>query len=317
MIPWIQVYSNLPQHPKTSRLADELGLTSAAFNPNTLAVGLLVCLWTWAIQNACNGDLSSCSQRAIADACQWKKKPDVLIEALIKAGWIDSNMRLHDWEEYASLLMEQEENRKAKTRERVRRYRDAKKTETERDCNADGNAACNVTDTLCNAPTLPNHTVPDLTIPKDYLVTLDNLSSSGGGGDAGVRLRESDDVGDFLADRGLEPSVYFGVTEEVLGESRAFADKVFKAFTTRRPTKADYSNVFEAIRLSNHDEATGTWIVTLPTPQKDLLMYAFEAASNAGKPGDWSYIRGVLAKLCQRQIKTLGDAEDYDWSRQG
>jgi hypothetical protein len=25
----------------------------------------------------------------------------------------------------------------------------------------------------------------------------------------------------------------------------------------------------------------------------------------------------VLAKLCQRQIKTLGDAEDYDWSRQG
>ena len=42
MIPWIQVYSNLPQHPKTTKLADELGLASAALNPNVLAVGLVV-----------------------------------------------------------------------------------------------------------------------------------------------------------------------------------------------------------------------------------------------------------------------------------
>ena len=76
MIPWIQVYSNLPQHPKTSRLADELGLTCAALNPNVLAVGLLVSLWTWAIQNAYNGDLSGCSDRSIAEACLWKKKPE-------------------------------------------------------------------------------------------------------------------------------------------------------------------------------------------------------------------------------------------------
>jgi hypothetical protein len=132
MIPWIQVYSNLPQHPKTTRLADELGLTSAAINPNGLAVGLVVSLWTWAVQNAYSGDLSGCSARAIAEACQWKKKPEALVTALKKAGFLDDDMKLHDWEEYACLLVDQEENRRAKTRERVKRYRD-KKT-------SDGNA---------------------------------------------------------------------------------------------------------------------------------------------------------------------------------
>lgn len=314
MIPWIQVYSNLPQHPKTSRLADELGLTSAAFNPNTLAVGLLVCLWTWAIQNATGGDLSSCSPRAIAEACQWKKKPEILIKALIKSGYMDADLKLHDWDDYTAMYQDLQDDTKEKHRDRQKRYRERQKkasvTVTRDACVTSHGDACDAIPYL----TRPNLTLPD---QKDYLVTLDNLSSPGGGGDAGVPARESDDVDGFLLDRGLDPSVYFGATEEVLGESRAFADKVFKAFTTRRPTKADYSNVFEAIRLSNHDEATDTWSVTLPAPQKDLLMYAFEAASNAGKPGDWSYIRGVLAKLCQRQIKTLGDAEDYDWSRQG
>ena len=99
MIPWIQVYSNLPQHPKTARLADELGLTSAAVNPNVLAVGLLVSLWTWAIQNAYNGDLSGCSDRSIAEACLWKKKPETLVKALIKTGFLDADKKLHDWDE--------------------------------------------------------------------------------------------------------------------------------------------------------------------------------------------------------------------------
>lgn len=126
MIPWIQVYSNLPMHPKTARLADELGLASSSVYPNILAVGMLVSLWTWAIQNAYNGDLSQCSPRLIADACRWKKNPEVLIKGLRTAGWVDEDMKLHDWEEYAVLLMNAEDTKKAKTRERVKRYREKK-----------------------------------------------------------------------------------------------------------------------------------------------------------------------------------------------
>jgi hypothetical protein len=306
VIPWIQVYSNLPQHPKTSRLADELNLSSTAFNPNTLAVGLLVCLWTWAIQNACDGDLSGCSPRSIAEACQWKKKPDVLIQALMKSGYLDADMRLHDWEEYASLLMEQEENRKAKTRDRVKRYRERKSQEAGCDSNVDGNASCNVTDTLCNAPTVPNLTVPDLTRPNYF---------SGGGGDAGVRAQASDAVIEFFRDRGLDPSVFFGMNEETYAECAALTDEVFKAFTSRRPTRIDVANVFTAAFQSHHDEVTDTWEVKLSQHNRDLLMYAFEAAGNAGKAGDWKYINGVLGKLHQRNIRTLGDAENYDFDR--
>ena len=127
MIPWIQVYSNLPQHPKTARLADELGLNSSAFNPNVLAAGLLVSLWTWAIQNASNGDLSGCSQRTIADACLWKKKPETLVNALIKSGFLDADMKLHDWDDYTVMFQELQEDSKIKHRERQRRYRERKK----------------------------------------------------------------------------------------------------------------------------------------------------------------------------------------------
>ena len=160
MIPWIQVYSNLISHPKTYRLADILNLTSKDTTPNVVAAGLLISLWTWAIQNAYSGDLSTCSDRTIAEAARYKKKPETFVKALYTAGWIDPDRKLHDWDEYARLLMEKEDSRKADTRERVRRYRDKHKKSSDAPCNAPSNAPSNVTVTPCNAPTIPNHTIP-------------------------------------------------------------------------------------------------------------------------------------------------------------
>lgn len=304
MIPWIQVYSNLPQHPKTTKLADELGLASAALNPNVLAVGLVVSLWAWAIQNAYNGDLSGCSQRAIAEACLWKKKPETLVKALQKAGFLDADMKLHDWEEYACLLVEQEENRRAKTRDRVKRYRDKKAAEAAGDGNVDGNAPCNVTDTPGNAPTIPDHTRQDLTRPDNYF--------SGGGDDA--RAQAHEEVNEFFQERDLDPSVYFGMSAEIRCNVKAFTDALFAKFTTRRPTEADEGQVFQAIHDSWNDG--GEWHMRLPQARKELLMYAFENANAAGKSGDWKYINGILEKLHQRGIRTLREAEDYDINRE-
>ena len=300
MIPWIQVYSNLPQHPKTTKLADELGLASAALNPNVLAVGLVVSLWTWAIQNAYNGDLSGCSQRAIAEACLWKKKPETLVKALQKAGFLDADMKLHDWEEYACLLVEQEENRRAKTRDRVKRYREKKAA----DSNAPCNAPCNVTETPSNAPTIPDHTRQDLTRPDNYF--------SGGGDDA--RAQAHEEVNQFCQGRDLEPDVYFGMTGEIRDGVKALADALFSKFTTRKPTEADEAQVFQATFDNWYDGSE--WHMRLPTAKKELLMYAFENASAAGKPGDWKYINGILEKLRQRNIRTLREAEDYDINRE-
>ena len=296
MIPWIQVYSNLPQHKKTSRLAEELKISSAVVDPNMVAVGILIGLWTWAIQNAYDGDLSECSARTIANACQWKKKPETLVAALKKTGWLDADMRLHDWEEYAVLLIDQEENRKAKTRDRVNRYRSKKAAS----CNVTQSVTGNVTDTLCNAPTVPNLTKPDQLF-------------SGGGDDA--RARASEEISDFAAGRDMDPSLYFGVTPEIHAEVEAFTDAAFSRFAKRPPTENDDAQAFMALYSSREDPLTGNWIMTIPRDNKDLLLYAFEAASNAGKPGDWRYINGVLSKLRQRGIRTLQEAEDYDAGR--
>lgn len=188
MIPWIQIYSNLIHHPKTTNLADELGIRSADANPNAVAAGMLVSLWLWAAQNATDGDLSGCSDRAIAEAAEYKKKPSAFVSALIKTKWLDEDRKLHKWEEYASLLQDMNDRQKANTAERVRRLRERRKqekavTETP-ESSADVtpsqalpdeernacNGYSNVTVTQCNAPTLPYLTLPNNTLPVSNIV---------------------------------------------------------------------------------------------------------------------------------------------------
>ncbi len=165
-VPWIQVYSNLPQHPKVIRLADALGLTSAAVRPDAVAVGMLVSLWTWAAQNAPDGDLSRVSPRAVAEACSWRRTPQKLLDALTQTGFLDPDGRLHDWDVHERLYMDALERRREQTRERVRRYR-ARSAENGGACNAENsvtsvtcNAEKSVTSVTCNA-TIPNRTIPE------------------------------------------------------------------------------------------------------------------------------------------------------------
>lgn len=291
MIPWIQVYSNLPRHPKTTKLADELGLTSAALNPNTLAVGLVVSLWTWAVQNAYSGDLSGCSPRAIAEACSWKKKPETLVSALVKSGFLDADMKLHDWDDYTVMYQELQEDSKIKHRERQRRYRERKKenvTVTSRDDESD---------------VLPNITVPNLTKQDNYL--------SGGGDDARACVRE--EISQFCHERNLEPDAYFGMTDEIREAVKEFTAALFARFTVYKPTEADAARVFRYIHESRCKD--DEWRMELSQDRKQLLMYAFEIAGASGKPGDWKYIDGVLDNLGRRGIRTLREAEEYDFSR--
>ena len=176
-VPWIQVYSNLTSHPKTDALAETLGLPDSPVSGAFTAAGMLVGLWSWAAINATDGDLSRCPLRSIARAAGWQGEPQALLSALIATGWVDtdedSGRRLHDWEDYASLLIESEENRKKSTRERVKRCRDKKETasaeqdvpcnvtvtEENKDADESCNGYSNATVTLCNAPTIPNPTI--------------------------------------------------------------------------------------------------------------------------------------------------------------
>ena len=121
MTPWIQIYSNLPEHPKIYQLADTLE------TGNCEAVGVVVSLWLWAAKNAPDGDLSRFPVRALGDAVGWRGDTKRLYQSLVACGFLDEdgeNTRLHDWEEYAVRLMEIIDRSKRSKQERNRRYRE-------------------------------------------------------------------------------------------------------------------------------------------------------------------------------------------------
>ena len=123
MLPWIQVYSNLADHPKIYALVDRMKLRR-----NSEAVGIVVSLWLWAAKNAPDGDLSGFPERAIAQALgfqiNYAKK---LCQALIDTNWLDVDAEgcysIHNWSRYAGRLIEITLRQREQSTERSRRYR--------------------------------------------------------------------------------------------------------------------------------------------------------------------------------------------------
>lgn len=167
MVPWLQIYSNIRSHPKTSVLSETLGIQRAH------AVGLMVSLWCWASCNASDGDITGIPVTLISEESGWHKKPREFYDALLGARLLDDEngrISIHDWEEYATLLMDSLERSKEQTKERMKRYRKHKQvapvTSPLRNSDVTGDA----TVTSCYAPTVPNpvntnvftdHTVPN------------------------------------------------------------------------------------------------------------------------------------------------------------
>ena len=123
MLPWIQVYSNLADHPKIYALVDRMKLRR-----NSEAVGIVVSLWLWAAKNAPDGDLSGFPERAIADAVGYSSSYAAkLCQLLVETRWLDEKegggYLLHDWEEYAALLIDITERKKHQAKVRMRRLR--------------------------------------------------------------------------------------------------------------------------------------------------------------------------------------------------
>jgi len=144
---WIEVHDTLREHHKTYALAATLKLEQYA------AVGLMVSLWTWAINHAPDGDLSKFPPAAIASACHWKRKPDVLLEALKECGYVTDTLQIHDWYMYAGKLIDRREANAKRNREA--RARSASRDTHER-----------ITSASRDGATVPNLTVPNLTVPN-------------------------------------------------------------------------------------------------------------------------------------------------------
>jgi hypothetical protein len=153
---WIEVHQSLVSHKKTMALCDALAIEPAH------AVGHLVCLWTWSIDNAPHGDLSGVQPATIARAAGWpRNRTQQLLDALVQSGFLecaDERLRIHDFEDYIGKLIARREANVLRTRaarsRHVTRTKDSGMEDVTR-TNGVGNGATQP-DT-----TQPNRTQPD------------------------------------------------------------------------------------------------------------------------------------------------------------
>jgi hypothetical protein len=172
----IELQDTLPDHPKTLAASEALKIDK------DLLVGKLCRLWTWCLNQRENGFIAEYEIGTVAEVMRWNKKPDVLFKALSAAppgfqyGFlerVEGGYVIHDWDERVEMIREKREERRAQTRERVRRFRDKKGARgleadnmenkdqrnegierNDRQCNAENGgimARCNAENNGCNA----------------------------------------------------------------------------------------------------------------------------------------------------------------------
>jgi DnaD/phage-associated family protein len=127
---WIELHQEIWTHRKTLILAFELDLEEM------YAASHIIHLWTWALDNVPDGDLSGLPNRVIAYGAGWRKDPDVFINAAVKAGWFDvteAGLHIHDWYEYAGRLIEKRKEDAERKRNSRRQSKDVQRMSSGQD----------------------------------------------------------------------------------------------------------------------------------------------------------------------------------------
>lgn len=152
---WIESHEEIGDHKKTHRLSAQLGCSIPT------AVGLVHLLWHYTLKVAWkDGDLSEFTPPVIARACWFDGDPFLLIEALKESEFIDKNMFVHEWKEYAKHIIYQRKYNHIKRKNQVKNLQ---------------NSCKNPVVTPKKAP-LPNLTIPNLT--KQTTKTYDERFAS-------------------------------------------------------------------------------------------------------------------------------------------
>jgi hypothetical protein len=138
MAEWIESHAALREHPKRRRLSRGLGIDMHA------TLGLLHCLWWWAMDYAPDGDLSDFDPADVADGIGYDGDPKKLIKGLQDAGFMDG-LQLHDWRDYGEKL----HRRREANAKRMREAREKERKEAEKA--AAEEARSGHVDTTCSA----------------------------------------------------------------------------------------------------------------------------------------------------------------------
>src|SRR5688572_14999791 len=118
---WIESHQSLSRHRKTLRAAALLKLDRHKL------LGHLHELWWWALDNTPpDGYLGALSYEEIAQGADWPTKDaERFVRALLAAGFLDAddheaetNLRLHDWYDYAGKLNDRRDKERERSRQR-------------------------------------------------------------------------------------------------------------------------------------------------------------------------------------------------------
>lgn len=147
---WIESHQSLANHRKTIALSRILDI------PRPQAIGHLHLLWWWCLDNAPNGDLSDIDPRDISRAIMWEGDIPKLITALVAAQFLNPDMTVHGWDEYAEkLITRRSENAR---RNRELRLKRRKLAVSSVECQRDTHES--ITRLSRDGATVPNSTVP-------------------------------------------------------------------------------------------------------------------------------------------------------------
>jgi hypothetical protein len=121
---WIRVDVSVTRHPKLQRFSKAMGMSRHE------GLGVLVDLWSWAVEYSDDGDLSKYTSEELVMALNLQPTNALiehdLLQALEDAGLVDRDndkVQLHDWDAHQGQLMAQRE----RSRERQRRYAQRRK----------------------------------------------------------------------------------------------------------------------------------------------------------------------------------------------
>lgn len=171
MTTWLELHQEMPRHKKILVLARLLKVD------RRYAVGIMIDLWTWSLDNAdSDGFLFGMTADDIEMALDWPvKKSGKLIAALLKSGLLedrDGTYALHDWSDYTGKLSERREIKRQQDRERQKKRRQKKCDIEETESVTKEERHASVTRDITQVshenrgdyPTVLDRTVPDLVL---------------------------------------------------------------------------------------------------------------------------------------------------------
>ncbi|MEE9593110.1 MAG: hypothetical protein V3W28_05985, partial [Thermoplasmata archaeon] len=98
-MPYVEWHDTVRNHYKTDDLMRRLKTSLGREVPRREAVGIIGCISSWSIQFRPGGLIE---RNLIAVAVEWTEDPEKLVDALIKAEWLDRKgpkVAIHDWKE--------------------------------------------------------------------------------------------------------------------------------------------------------------------------------------------------------------------------